>query len=267
MSLIKSKLDEVVTDLGIKANSIDLSKIKDYTKPDQVRDEIPTLNKFGYMKQEFENFSRYFLELASVSEKPVLEVGPAYGWLTHKILDADGTIVASDISIEHLEVLVKNAPSDKLENLYIYPGRFPDEIEFPSGSFSSVMMSRIIHFLKGDEVISGLKKVHEWLDEDGILLCTNCSIYHSSVKGDMKDIFEQRIANKEEWAGMTYKDNFDSVHDKYSADFLNCFYKEQLEELIPTCGFKIERIEYFDYPSDPWPDEGKGHIGFIAKKV
>jgi hypothetical protein len=83
----------------------------------------------------------------------------------------------------------------------------------------------------------------------------------------MHKIFEERIAFKYPWPGLVMKNDFDKVHEKYSPSFLNTFYKEQLEELMPKHGFKIETIEYFDYPSDPWPDEGKGHVGFIASKI
>ena len=53
--------------------------------------------------------------------------------------------------------------------------------------------------------------------------------------------------------------------DKWAG--FNPFYMEQLEELLPEHGFKIEQIKYFDYPSDPWEDDNKGHIGFIATKI
>lgn len=255
------------TKYGILASSIDIEFLPDHTKPNQVRDEIPTLNRFGYMKSKLEFFGESFISLAKASNKPSLEIGCAYGWLTHQVLKTNSKIVASDISREHLEILLKDAPQDKLDNLYIYKGSFPEEVSFDNESFDVVMASRIIHFLKGEDVKKGLDKIYNWLAPNGALICTNCSIYHSSVKKKMNKIFEERIKNKEEWAGMTKQDSFDSVHDDYAHTFLNCFYKEQLEKLLPEHGFKIEEIRYFDYPTDPWLDEGKGHIGFVARKV
>jgi len=255
------------TKYGILASSIDMDLIPQHKKPEQVRDEIPTLNRCGYMKSKLEFFGETFIDLAKVSNKPALEVGCAYGWLTHQVLETDSEIVASDISKEHLEITLKDAPQDKLDNLYISKGSFPEEVSFDEESFDVVMASRIIHFLKGEDVRKGLDKIHSWLTPNGALICTNCSIYHSSVKEKMSKIFEERIKNKEEWAGLTKQESFDSAHDDYSHSFLNCFYKEQLEKLLPEHGFKIEEIRYFDYPGDPWPDEGKGHIGFVARKV
>ncbi len=251
----------------IKASSLDLTKFLLKSKPKQIRDEIPTLNRFGYMKSEHEYFGNKFIELAKITKKQVLEIGPAYGWLTHKVLEIGAAIVALDISKEHLEILVKEAPKKYLENLYVYHGEFPDEVKFKDNSFDAIMASRILHFLDGVTLERSLDKLHNWLSPSGKLVATNCSIYHSSVKGKMSKTFQERIANNERWAGMTTNNDFDRIHDDHSAYFLNCFYKEQLEELLPRHRFKIEQINYFDYPKDPWPDEGKGHIGFVATKI
>lgn len=255
------------TDLGIRAKSIDVCNTPIHKKLEQVRDEIPTLNKYGYMKSELEYYSSYFLELTKKARDPVLEIGTAYGWLTHKALELGSVVVANDLCKEHLEVLVKEAPEKYLDNLYVYQGAFPNEVFFKDDSFDAIMASRILHFLDGDTLEGGLDKLYSWLKPDGKLIATNCSIYHSSVKGKMSGVFQERIMNGEKWPGMSTKDDFDSVHNDYSTHFLNCFYKEQLEELLPKHGFKIEKISYFDYPSDPWPDEGKGHIGFLAQKI
>lgn len=259
--------DEITSAFGTLASSIDMTKVPEHQIPIQVRDELITMNQFGYMKFELDEFSKDFIDYAKSIKNIVLEIGPAYGWLVHQVLKQDIEIIASDISKEHLEVLLKNAPKDKLDKLHLYHGAFPGEIKFPSMSLGAVLASRVFHFFDGKIIEEGLNKIYNWLVPNGMFVCINCSIYHSSVKGRMHQIFKQRIEAGEEWAGMTLKKDFDSVHDEYSQPFLNTFYKEQLEELLPKHGFKIEKIKYFDYPSDPWPDEGKGHIGFVATKV
>ncbi|MDG1437082.1 MAG: methyltransferase domain-containing protein [Rickettsiaceae bacterium] len=270
-ALIKQKgfagVNSIITPLGIAANSIDLSTITDHKKPNQIRDEIPTLNQYGYMKSELEFFSTSFLESAKNAKKPVMEIGPAYGWLTHQALKVGAKVVSVDICKEHLEAVVIDAPKEYLDNLYIYQGKFPDEVIFQSESFDSIMASRILHFLEGEDFEKGLGKIWNWLIPGGKFIATNCSIFHSCVKGKMSKIFQERIKNNEPWPGMATYNDFDSVHDEYAASFLNCFYKEQLEELLKKHGFRIETINYFDYPTDSWPDEGKGHIGFVATKI
>lgn len=252
---------------GTRASTIDPQFLVNHAKPSQVRDEIPTLNQYGYMKFEFEHYTQSFVDHAKIARQPVLEIGTAYGFVTHAALKAGATVVACDLSQEHLDVLVCEAPQESLERLYLNQGSFPDDFDFPENSFDAILMARILHFLDGKTLERGFAKLHKWLAPGGKFIANNCSIYHSSVKGKMANIFTQRIAQGERWPGMVSKHDYDSVHEKFSPAFINVFYKEQLEQILPEFGFKIQEIGYFDYPSDPWPDKNMGHIGFICEKI
>jgi polyketide synthase PksJ len=271
--MVKAKLDDYLQknseDLGVRASSINIDALPDHKQPEQVRDEIPTLNQFGYMKFELEEFSKAFINHAGKAKNPVLEIGSAYGFVTHKVLaETNAQMVANDINQAHLEVLLKNAPKDKLSNLSVVQGSFPEEIEFLNNTFDTILISRVLHFLEPEKVEQGLDKIHKWLTKDGKFICTNSSIYHSSVKNQMLETFEERIENGDEWAGITRsREDQDTIHKNLLPSFLNLFHITQLETLLPKHGFQIEQINYFDYPSDPWPDEGKGHIGFVASKI
>ena len=52
--------------------------------PEQIRDEIPTLNEYGYMKIELDEFAAEFIEYAGQASLPLLELGSAYGYTAHK---------------------------------------------------------------------------------------------------------------------------------------------------------------------------------------
>jgi ubiquinone/menaquinone biosynthesis C-methylase UbiE len=254
-------------EFGYKASELDLTKMQLHAKPSQVRDEIPTLNQYGYMKFEFEHYTQSFVEYAKQATKPVLEIGTAYGWVAHQVLATGATMVACDLSQEHLDVLVLEAPKDSLKRLYVKQGAFPTDFAFPENSFEAILMARILHFLDGATLEQGLAKVHKWLVPGGKFIANNCSIYHSSVKGKMANIFQERIKQGDQWPGIVQRHDYDSVHENFSPPFINVFYQEQLEELLPKFGFEIEEIGYFDYPSDPWPDKNMGHIGFICRKI
>jgi len=175
---------------GIRAKDIDINSLPNHIKPEQIRDEIPTLNQTGYMKFELEYFSQSFIDYATESKKPVLEIGTAYGWLTHKVLETGSTVVASDICKEHLEVLLKDTKKEHLDRLYIYQGAFPDQFSFPKESFDAILASRVLHFLDGETLERGLDKIYDWLTPGGKFIATNCSMFHSSVKNIMNKIFE-----------------------------------------------------------------------------
>ena len=125
---------EESTEFGILASSIDISKIPSHPKPKQVRDELVTMNQHGYMKFEWDEFGKDFAEIVESSIKPVMEIGCAYGWLTHRILERNKSIIAMDVSKEHLEVLLKDAPEEKLKNLFLKNASFPEEVDFREGS-------------------------------------------------------------------------------------------------------------------------------------
>ena len=248
--------EEKKTEFGILASSIDISKVTEHAKPKQIRDELITMNQYGYMKFEWDEFGRDFAKLAQETEKPVLEIGPAYGWLTHRILEMDKSIIAADISKEHLEVLLRDAPVDKLDKLFLQE------------SLGVILASRVFHFLEGQVIEKGLDKIHRWLQPGGKLICTNCSIYHYSVKENWLSTYKEREKNGDKWPGVIINQRESSpMHAPYVQNYLNVFDIAQFKELLPKHGFEIEKIKLFDYPSDIYSENKQGHIGFVARKI
>ena len=251
----------LITEFGIAANSIDIDSLPDHKKPDQVRDEIPTLNQFGYMKFEWDEFCKEFVDYSKNAKKPVLEIAPAYGWITHRALEQDIEIIAADISKEHLEVLLKDAPKDKLDKLHVYHGKFPDEIDFPNESLGAVLASRLFHFLKEEEIEAGLKKIYEWLEPNGMFVCSNCSIHHYTVNQGMLDYYKEGEILRDKWRGRT------KSQAQNTDDLFYPFDMQLLKEVLPEYGFQIEKMKLFDYPSDIYSKNKQGHIGFVATKI
>lgn len=251
----------IVTDFGIAASSISIESLPDHKKPQQVRDEIPTLNQFGYMKFEWDEFCKEFVDYARGAKNPVLEIAPAYGWVTHRALEQDIEIIAADISKEHLEVLLKDAPKDKLDKLHVYHGKFPDEMGFPDGSLSAVLASRLFHFLTAEEIKKGLEKINKWLEPDGKFICSNCSIHHYTVTQEMLANYREGEAIGDKWCGRV-KWQVQNPEDLFYPFDISLF-----ETVLPEYGFEIEKIKLFDYPSDIYSKNNEGHIGFVAKKV
>lgn len=263
-------MDNEIFALGqnTKASSIDIKNILLKPKPGQIRDEIPTLNEYGYMKFEFEEYSKKFVDVSKESKLPVLEIGAAYGWVVHKCLDAGARVVAVDASGDHLLHLIKDADQSKIDNLEIQQAYFPKEVNFEPETFGAILMARVLHFLTPDEIEIGLAKIHNWLSKEGYFIVTNCSIYHSCVKAKMGEEFKSRILKGDKWPGLVYNQKEVSpVHANFTKDFLHVFTLEQLVELLPKHGFFVEKIGYFDYPSDQWDDNDRGHIGFVARKI
>ena len=63
---------------------------------------IPTLNNMGWMiAQQPDLYTEAFIEYARTAEKPVLEVGAAYGVAAPRILQQGGRVIVNDLDARH----------------------------------------------------------------------------------------------------------------------------------------------------------------------
>lgn len=252
---------------GFSAFGAPQEQLKAIIIPDQIRDEIPTLNKFGYMKIDLDEFTEEFVQKAAVNNSYNLELGTAYGYVVTQVLKRGGKIIANDVSREHLEVLLRNTDEEHLKNLFLYPGRFPNEIDLPDNSVASVLTSRMMHFLDAEEIDKGFKRIHDWLIPEGKLYFISVTPHHASFKDKFLPIYKEREKQGEKWPGRIENHwEISPQHEPYVPEFLHVFDVPQLEQLLPEYGFEIEKIGLFDYPKDT-DSAGKGHIGLIARKV
>jgi SAM-dependent methyltransferase len=267
MNQIEENIDFLLNQkmlFGIPAISISDTH-KTLSIPNTLDDHIPTLNRMGYMKIDLDEFCREFIEYATSKEGLVLELGCAYGFIVQQVLAKGGKIIASDLSDEHLFIVRKNTPQEYLNNLYLYPGSFPDNIHLPLESLSAVLTSRMMHFLQGEEVEKGLDKIHSWLMPNGKLYFVATSPYNIAFKSFLPTYLD-RIEKGVKWPGVV--SNLQEValeHKEFLGSYINLFDVPQLQELLPKHGFKIEKINLFDYALSD--SEGKGHIGFVATKI
>jgi SAM-dependent methyltransferase len=255
------------TEFGIRAIDIDQEVLVKYKIPERIRDEIPTLNQFGYMKEELDEFTEEFLNYSEQMGSIALELGTAYGWVVQRALERGIKIIANDISQEHLTVLLKQTPKEFLENLYLYLGSFHKDIDFPSNSIGALLSARMFHFLEGKDIEIGLDKINRWLKKNGKFFFSSCSIYHYSVIEKMLPIYKKKATEGEAWPGrIPNQKEVAPMHAPYIQDLFHVFDIPELEKLLPKHGFKIEKMKLFDYPSDRY-SAGKGHVGFVATKI
>jgi polyketide synthase PksJ len=255
------------TDLGVKAIELDLNKLTDTQMPIDGRYGVPVLNKQGYVRTTKNEYTDAFIELSKTATKPVLEIGCAYGHVVKQVLNLGAEIVASDLSVEMLEILVRDCPKEHLNNLHVYPGRFPDEVNFKKESFSGVLASRIMHFLDDTDFDLGLKKIRDWLIPGGKFYFTGVSVHKTYVRDNFLETYKENVKKGLEWAGMVENQlKFAPQHTGTAPEFIHVFDVPELEAILNSRGFKVDRISLFDYPDD-LTSENKGHIGFVATKL
>jgi len=264
---LKDYLAREKTEFGISALKIDINQIEEAGELTQLRDELVVSNKFGYMKLSTDEYTDVFIDDAIRLGEMVLEIGCAYGFVVQKVLEAGGKITACDIGERNLEILLKQTPQEYLKNLYVYPAKFPDELDFPENSFSAILASRVLHFLDGKTIEAGLNKMHKWLKRDGKLCFTAVSVEHATFADKIAPMYQENVKKGLRWRGEVENQHvLAPEHAPYVPEFIHAFDVDGLNKVLPDHGFKVEKIGLFNYPFDTTAGD-TGHIGFVATKV
>lgn len=231
---------------------------------------VPTLNNMGYMFNGPTPYGDEFLKFSAVSGGPVLDIATAYGSSTLKVLNKGIKVVANDIEPKHLEILKGRVPENLKPLLTLSPGRFPTDLVYKPESFKAILLSNVLHFLKGGEIERAAQKTFEWLQSGGKVFIIAASPYVRMFQ-DFIPQFESNRKNNLKWPGYVadlkiFKKNSRIDH---LPGFMHFFHPDDLKAVFEKQGFTVEIAEYFSQPT--WPEDmyldGRESVGLIARKV
>lgn len=230
----------------------------------------PTLNQRGSM-HELTKYSKIFIEQCKHYKKPVVDVGCAYGVSVIPALKNGATVVANDIDATHLDILIERTPQIYLKNLICLNAHFPHELNFHKNSISCVHLSLILSFLNGQEIRIGLKKINEWLHNDGELIIIN---YTPFIKLFEKFLPQYELNKKNRYAWPGYiaditKYISENQYCKNLPKSIQHFDIETLTNELIQHGFSIKKAEYYTNKNLPqcYKLNGREFVGIIAKKI
>lgn len=221
---------------------------------------IPTLNKQGFMTTTaIDPFTLKFIKNAASACKTggkVLEIGAAYGVATLEALKHEATVYCNDIEPLHLAVVVKEHKKLNKGKLVPVLGAFPYEMQFNENEFDAILISRVLHFFDGEQIVSALKKARSWLKSQGKLYVINETPYLSNWKSFL-DEYNNRKTMGDTWPGLI--DNtkqFETNRSLTLPPLVHWLDKETLMYALKEAGFKENavEIEYINrknqFPSD-----------------
>jgi SAM-dependent methyltransferase len=237
--------------------------------PKQVEDGlIPTDDAMGIMTEELSPAAEAFLALAAHADRPLLEIGAAYGNATLPALRAGATVIANDLSASELGVLAASAPRADRERLVVMPARFPDELRLGDGSLAGILAAQVLHFFDGPTVDLAFQSAYRWLAPGGaffVLVMTPSLSFYRALRPE----YEARARRGERWPGIfdprtvatpDWKDRVPSM--------VHLFEKDVLRRCAQEAGFGVETLEYFCFRHFPAKHRTDGHeyVTLTARK-
>lgn len=227
---------------------------------------IVTKNNMGYMSTTLDKFGQKFVDRFTQVPGTILDIGAAYGVISHPCLKAGCHVTAVDLEKLHLEELKQTAP--KGDNLSTIAGAFPQDIHLPKSSFDGVIVSRVLHFIEGKLIIEGLKKIRKWLKPDGELYIINDTPFIKTIPR-LRKIYMERKLKGDLWPGAFHDfPSYDEFNKKHVPEYINLQDIDTLTMALEESGFLIKEIGYMprlDFPESMQLD-GRESVGAIAVK-
>ncbi len=245
------------------------TKYENYWPDEYEQGLIKTKNSFGMMMRELGPAAVAFVEFAKIAQKPLLDIGAAYGVATLPAIENGAELIACDLNEEHLQILQQATPEYLLSKLTLKYAAFPNDLDFPEKSLSGILISNVLHFLDGNTVEAGLQKCYQWLEPNGKLFLIVMTPYLSFYRNFLPE-YEKKAATGMQWPGIfdpkivSPKDWQDNL-----PKFVHLFETDTLRRAVEAANFTIETIQHFCYKNFP-PEyylDGKEFISLVARKI
>ena len=230
----------------------------------------PTLNKKGFMLTNIDALTQLFIDEATQSKYHSsfsLDVGAAYGIATLAVLNKGGSIVENDTDPNHLATIENQFGQS--ERLKLCVGDIRRDIQLPSESISCALLSRVLHFFYGNEIIACLKKIHQWLIPGGNIFVSNETPYFGTTRNFIP-IYEQQKADGHPWPSLIESiDYFCSEKAPFVDLPVHLFDEDLCYKVAHESGFTITHLFYINrkgsFPENALYD-GRESIAFVAQK-
>lgn len=206
-----------------------------------------THNQFGFMHR-LSPLGQAFIDYSTqrVMDKPLLDIGSAFGVNSIPCLTNNAQVVACDIENSHLHELIKRTPEQYRSNLTTQLGRFPEQLEFENNAFSGAIISHVLSFLTEQELEVGFEKFSRWICPGGKLFILNYTPFHKTLANFIPD-YHKQLKQRDIFAGFIDDKRRYSKHEIIHEDVPNelmLFDKNTISYLFNKFGFEVEQNEY-----------------------
>ncbi|MDJ0460314.1 non-ribosomal peptide synthetase [Streptomyces sp. H27-C3] len=232
---------------------------------------VATLNRTGVMVEYLIPYSSDFADFAGERGGEVLDMGCAYGVASIAALERGARVVALDMEKKHLDILEQRVNDESRARLILRRGTLPD-VDFEDERFTAVHASRVMHFLKPEDVRLMLRKMFRWLTPGGKVFLSTDSPYFGYWASKAWE-YEERKRAGDPWPGYIedVAAHFDPAHVVGGPRLINAVDPDVFRRECEAVGFVVERAGFFgtvgvDRESYGAPAPDMEHVGIIARK-
>ena len=229
----------------------------------------------GWASEQLSPLSELFIgHCASLDEEAtVLDIGAAFGLASLAALRSGVRVIANDIETAHLDELLARARAqcgkDELARLTLTPAHFPRELHCEAASLAAVHASNVLHFLTGNQLALGFRRIARWLRPGGVLFVQAATPFQAPFVAFMPE-FERRIAASEKWPGWIEKISAYSSHRQLSQmpRAIHLLDDRVLRQLACDADLAIERAWLYRRPDLPATLhlDGRESVALIARR-
>lgn len=226
---------------------------------------VATLNSTGFMLEHLDDYAEAFAnDAAARAPQECLDIGCAFGVASLHALALGAHICASDMEPRHLDIVRERAPAAQRARLRTVCGTLP-QVDFPPGSFSAVLASRVLHFLSGEDLRTALRKMHSWLVPGGRLYVIGDSPYMPSWRAHLP-VYEAARERGEDWPGLIADFAPFRQPGATGPAFLNTLDPQVLARECRAAGFEVLKADWFAMHRLGSESNGREHAGCIAQR-
>lgn len=224
------------------------------------------MNMTGYMRSFMCEVTKAYCAQPKTEKDVYLEIGCGLGVaLGQMVLSGAKNIVGVDSEPLHLtnvgKLLEDVISSHPDVNLRLECTSLPNLSSLKPDTFRSILCAQVLHYLRPDEFIVGLKRLRELLKKDGTIYMTIGSPYLDVYKGFAEE-YAKRFEAGNEFPG--YMEDVRQWHPKgatHNAGFFLFFDPVALKNIVSKNGFTV--LESFSMDSS---GSERGQTGLIAVK-
>jgi Methyltransferase domain len=225
-----------------------------------------TLNNMGLVTSYIDKYTRQYIDEAATIDKPLLEVGPGYGYVVRKVLKKGAEVIAIDLDARHLQIMHNEIPKHLHKNLKLIKGRFPEAIHLKNNYLGGCYLGRVLGYLTPEELQFWLETVFRYLAPGAKLYILATTPYRVSVQRIIP-IYESRLNDESNlWPGyfVGLQALIDSRFINFIPDMMIFFDPEVLKRELSRVGFDVLTCNMYARRDLPQHMQYDGREGIVA---